>query len=131
LDRFRLEGAGGDVDGEATSLVGSEPLSPPDSPLKSFPWMRFVEDIVQEWGKREKRQEAVGKSRFNIISISTQTFGLRRTVTSSMIHTFGLIMSVRIFPPSNEKHEDFEFYLDKFMGKWSVAFSVNFFWKFS
>ena len=46
-------------------LVGSVLLSPPDSPLKSFPWMRFVEDIVQErfvheaeWRKREKGQEA-------------------------------------------------------------------------
>ena len=31
-------------------LAGSEPSppSPPDSPLKSFPWMRFVEDIVRE-----------------------------------------------------------------------------------
>ena len=33
-------------------LVGSVPLSPPDSPLKSFPWMRFVEDIVQGWKAR-------------------------------------------------------------------------------
>ena len=32
-------------------------------------------------------------------------------------------MSVRIFPPSDEQHDDFEFHLDKFMGKWSVAFS--------
>lgn len=38
-------------------------------------------------------------------------------------------MSVRIFPPSDEKHDDFEFDLDKFMGKWlvSVSSSVVFF----
>jgi hypothetical protein len=51
------------------ALAGSELSSPPDSPLKSFPWMRFVEDIVQEqdggfvddcWGggRRGKGQEA-------------------------------------------------------------------------
>lgn len=45
-------------------------------------------------------------------------------------------MSVRIFPPSDEEHDDFEFHLDKFMGKWSVPFSVSisgifpdFFWQ--
>jgi len=38
-----------------------------------------------------------------------------------------LIMSVRIFPPSGEKYEEFEFHLDKFMGKWSVAFSISIF----
>jgi len=35
-------------------------------------------------------------------------------------------MSVRIFPPSDEKHDDFEFKLDEFMGKWSDAFSLSF-----
>lgn len=30
-------------------------------------------------------------------------------------------MSVRIFPPSDEKREDFEFDFDKFMGKWLVV----------
>lgn len=33
-------------------------------------------------------------------------------------------MSVRIFPPSDEKHEGFEFDLDKFMGKWLVVASL-------
>ena len=48
-------------------FVGSDPSSAPDSPLKSFPWMRFVEDIVEGeawfahdfwWEKRRKRLEA-------------------------------------------------------------------------
>jgi len=34
-------------------------------------------------------------------------------------------MSVHIFPPSDETYDDFEFHLDKFMGKWSVAFFVD------
>ena len=34
-------------------------------------------------------------------------------------------MSVRIFPPSDEKHGDFEFDLDEFMGKWLVSISFN------
>jgi len=36
-------------------------------------------------------------------------------------------MSVRIFPPSDEEHDDFEFHLDQFMGKWSVPFSIGIF----
>jgi hypothetical protein len=47
------------------ALAGSEPLSPPDSPLKSFPWMRFVEDI--EWEKRKRAGSELREgSRFNI-----------------------------------------------------------------
>ena len=46
-----------------------------------------------------------------------------RSVTSFA----SLIMSVRIFPPSDEKHNDSEFHLDKFMGKWSVAYPLNIF----
>ena len=33
-------------------FAGSEPPSPPGSPLKSFPWMRFVEDIFRGWNLR-------------------------------------------------------------------------------
>jgi len=40
-----------------------------------------------------------------------------------------LIMSVQIFPPSDEKHDDFEFHLDEFMGKWYVTHSTLPLWK--
>lgn len=38
-------------------------------------------------------------------------------------------MSVRIFPPSSEQHDEFEFCLDKFLGKWSVVFFAKYIWK--
>jgi len=44
-------------------LVGSVPLSPPDSPLKSFPWMRFVEDIVQGWNVGSHTRLSGGKEK--------------------------------------------------------------------
>jgi len=40
-----------------------------------------------------------------------------------------LVMSIRIFPPSDEKHDDFEFDLDEFMGKWYVTHSTLPLWK--
>ena len=45
-------------------LEGSESLSPPNSPLKSFPWIRFVEDIAREadcWFVHEVRRKKGGK----------------------------------------------------------------------
>jgi len=42
-----------------------------------------------------------------------------------MTSSLSLIMSVQIFPPSDEKHDDFEFNLDGFMGKWSVTSSPS------
>jgi len=40
-----------------------------------------------------------------------------------------MIMLVRIFPPSDERHDDFEFDLDGFMGKWYVTHSTLPLWK--
>ena len=50
-------------------LAGSVPPSPPSSPLKSFPWMRFVEDIVLGWNLGpctglEGGKEKEGRKRF-------------------------------------------------------------------
>jgi len=42
-------------------LVGSEPPSPPSSPLKSFPWMRFVEDIARGWRGVKEDRKRVGR----------------------------------------------------------------------
>ena len=110
------------------ALAGSESLSPPDSPLKSFPWIRFVADIVREqdggsrvthevgWKKRKGRGSELGG--FNIPTQPPVSIGDTQVTSSA-----SSIMSVRIFPPSDEKHDDFEFPLDRFMGKWLVVFT--------
>lgn len=70
-------------------------------------------------GKKKDRKRVRGKLRFNIPTLASHR---PRSVTSSASST----MSVRVFPPSDEKHDDFEFHLDRFMGKWSVVSSRHF-----
>ena len=104
-------------------LAGSE-LSAPTSPLKSLPWMRFVEDIARGLRTKsgERKEEKDGGRAREIIQVKYQN-PTHHTDPDSVTSSEHLIMSVRIFPPSDEKHKDFEFDLDKFMGKWSVVVS--------
>ena len=69
--------------------------------------------------KEEEDRKRVGRDVFIKQNPNRTEHDHRRTVTSSDT----LVMSVRIFPPSDEKHDDFEFDLEKFMGKWSVVVS--------
>ena len=131
LDGFRLVGVGGDIDGEAAGFSGiratiATRFAPEEFSLDALCGRHrpgtgrgFVYEVG--WKRRRGPGSELRKNlRFN--SQLERSASVSDKVGDIIQRSASLTMSVRIFPPSDEKHDDFEFHLDGFMGKWSITF---------